>query len=216
MKKNHRRRARGRIKKTFKFPEVFHFPGRTGRWAAGILFAVAGLVLALGFFGLAGMIGNWLAAGLRGALGGAAFLLPAVFFIAGGACAISKQARFAASLSLASVLLLAGAAGFLANLDFTARGGGDVGYYLGLPAFNLFGSWVAGAFFAALFAAGVMVFWWLLGRPAPDFSKFRRRRRAQKKPKNRRWRSKRKRYPKKKFQLPKNLSPRRLPFPNFQ
>lgn len=173
MKKNHRRRARGRVKKNFKFPELFHFPGRTGRWAAGILFAVAGLVLALGFFGLAGMIGNWLAAGLRGALGGAAFLLPAIFFAAGGACAISQQARFAASLSLASLLFLAGAAGFLANLDYTARGGGGIGYYLSLPAFNLFGSWVAGAFFAALFAAGAMVFWWLLGRPAPDLSKFR-------------------------------------------
>jgi len=110
MKKNHRRRARARVQKNFKFPELFHFPGRTGRWAAGILFAVAGLVLALGFFGLAGMIGNWLAAGLRGGLGGAAFLLPAIFFAAGGACAISRAGALR-RVAVAGVIVVPGRCG---------------------------------------------------------------------------------------------------------
>ena len=174
MKKKSRRRANGgKTKISLKIPNFFHFPGRTGRWAAGILLAVAALVMALGFFGLAGMIGNWLAGTLRAAFGGAAFFLPAVFIVAGIVCAVSRQARFVSGLLLGGALFLTGVSGFWANFDMTARGGGNFGYYLALPILNLFGFWVAGIFFAAMAFAGILVFWWLLGRPAPDFSKFK-------------------------------------------
>jgi len=174
MKKNIRRsRDRGKSKKSFKFPKIFYFPGRTGQWTAAILLAVFGLVLALGFFGLAGMIGNWFALALNLAFGGAAFVLPAILAAAALVVVVSRQTRFAPALALASFLFLSGASGFLANLDTTSRAGGDFGYYLALPVLNLFGFWVAAIFFAAAAMAGVLIFWWLLGRPLPDFSKFR-------------------------------------------
>jgi S-DNA-T family DNA segregation ATPase FtsK/SpoIIIE len=174
MKKNIRRsRDRGKSKKSFKFPKIFYFPGRTGQWTAAILLAVFGLVMALGFFGLAGMIGNWFALVLNSAFGGAAFILPAILAAAALAVVVCRQTRFAPALALASFLFLSGASGFLANLDTTSRAGGDFGYYLALPVLNLFGFWVAAIFFAAAAMAGVLIFWWLLGRPLPDFSKFR-------------------------------------------
>jgi len=174
MKKNIRRaRDRGKNKKSFKFPNIFYFPGRTGQWTAAILLAVLGLVLTLGFFGLAGMIGNWFARALNAAFGGAAFVLPAISAAAAVVVVVSRQARFAPALALAAFLFLSGAAGFLANLDTVSRAGGNFGYYLALPVLNLFGFWVAAIFFAAAGAAGALIFWWLLGRPLPDFSKFR-------------------------------------------
>jgi len=148
------------------------FPGETGRWAAGIALIVLALVMLLGFFGKAGMLGNWFSQMLAAAIGGAAYALPVVLLVAGIICFSPKQDRFAPALALALILFAAGASGLLANSDTTARRGGIFGYYLALPVLNLFGFWVAMIFFAAVIIAAVSIFWWLLGQPLPDFSGF--------------------------------------------
>ncbi len=152
---------------------MIKFPGKTGRWAAGIMLVVLALVLALGFFGLAGMIGNWFAQSTQVALGGAAYALVFVFLLCGITSFSPKKDNFAPALVLAGFLVLLGLAGLLANGDTTARIGGQIGYFLALPMANLFGGWVAGIFFAALVLAGASVFWWLLGQPLPDFSRLK-------------------------------------------
>jgi S-DNA-T family DNA segregation ATPase FtsK/SpoIIIE len=153
-------------------PHMFDLPGQTARWSAGIALIVLALVLMLGFFGMAGMLGNWFADILVFAVGGAVYALPIVLVLAGIVCFIPKQENFAGPLALAAVLFLAGISGFLANLDRVARHGGEIGYYLALPAFNLFGFWVAAIFFIAVMVASASIVWWLLGQPWPDFSKF--------------------------------------------
>ncbi|MGB2632040.1 MAG: DNA translocase FtsK [Minisyncoccales bacterium] len=152
-------------------PASIKLPGQTGRWAAGIALIVLALVLALGFFGLAGMVGNWFVAMLEAAVGGAVFALPFVLFFAGIICFSRRQEHFAGPLVWAGILFLSGLSGLLANYDITARNGGDIGYYLALPMYNLFGFWVAMIFYAGVLAVSALIFWWLLGQPMPDFSK---------------------------------------------
>jgi len=150
-----------------------YFPGKTGQWIAGIALIVVALVLALGFFGLAGMLGNWFAAILYASIGKTALALPVVLLLSGAVCFLNKQEKFFAPLILGIILFLAGLSGLLANFDLTGRVGGQIGYYLALPLFNLFGFYVAMIFFFATIVAATLVFWWLLGRPLPDLSGFK-------------------------------------------
>ncbi len=167
MKKNRKRKKNGI---SFKIPAWVKFPGKTGRWSAGIFLLVLSLVLALGFFDMAGMAGNWFAAAMSAAFGGAAFLLPVLASIAAIVCFLPKKEKFTAALLLASVLFLFGTSGFLAAIDTTARHGGGFGYGLALPILNLFGLWVASVFFFGVIIAASSIYWWLLGQPVPDFS----------------------------------------------
>ena len=151
---------------------MIELPGQTARWIAGIALIILSLVLALGFFGLAGMAGNWFSGVLSTAIGGAVYALPFVLFLAGMICFAPKREKFAGPLALAAILFLAGLSAFLANFDRIARNGGEFGYGLMLPMFNLFGFWVAMIFFLGVMAASVSIIWWLLGQPFPDLSKF--------------------------------------------
>jgi len=170
--RNHSNNRKKR-KLSFTLPKFIEFPGKTGRWAAGIFLMVIALVLALGMLGMGGMVGNWFAQKiLAGAFGGAIFILPVLLFVCSIVCFVPKKDNFGGPLVLAALLFLAGLSAFLANLDMIGRGGGEFGYYLALPMVNLFGFWVGLIFFAALVAAGSSIFWWLLGQPWPDFSKF--------------------------------------------
>jgi len=87
-------------------------------------------------------------------------------------CFVPKKEGFAGPLALAAILFLSGLSGFMANLDRVARHGGELGYYLDLPMFNLFGFWVTMIFFLGVMAASVSIVWWLLGQPLPDLSKW--------------------------------------------
>jgi len=73
-------RERPGQKKLSKFPNCSIFPGAPDAGPPAFCLPWRGWFWRSGFFGLAGMIGNWFAAGLRGALGGAAFLLPVIRF----------------------------------------------------------------------------------------------------------------------------------------
>ena len=157
---------------SFSLPKMFDLPGETARWSAGIALIIMSLVLALGFFGMAGMVGNWFADLLATAIGGAVYALPFVLFLSGAVCFVPKKAGFAGPLALAAILFLSGLSGFMANLDRVARHGGELGYYLDLPMFNLFGFWVTMIFFLGVMAASVSIVWWLLGQPLPDLSKW--------------------------------------------
>lgn len=175
MKKS-KKRGNGRKKNKiyFQFPAWVKFPGKTGRWTAGIFLLVLALILSLGFFDMAGMAGNWFSRVLQAAFGQAAFSLPLILCLAAIVCFLPKKEKFESPLLLAAVLFLAGASGFLAVIDTTARNGGGFGYGLALPVINLFGFWVTSIFFAAVIAVAASIFWWLLGQPVPDFSRFSR------------------------------------------
>jgi S-DNA-T family DNA segregation ATPase FtsK/SpoIIIE len=173
MKKNGRRNNQNGKKKGMflAFAGLFKLPGETARWSAGIALMILALVAVLGFFGMAGMVGNWLSDLLTSWMGGAAYTLPFVLLLAGIICFKPRQEKFGAPLTLAALVFLAGLAGFLGNLDLTIRQGGEFGYYFALPMFNLFGFWVAMIFSLGLMAIALSIAWWLLGQPFPDFSK---------------------------------------------
>jgi len=166
-------RNRKKNKISLNLSGLIKFPGHTGRWAAGIALIVMALVLVLGFFEMAGMIGNWFSKSLAAATGGAVFVLPFVLLAAGAVCFVPKKENFGPALVLAGLLVWLGLSGLLGNADITARIGGSAGYFLALPILNLFGFYVTAIFFVAVAAAGVSIFWWLLGQPLPDFSKFK-------------------------------------------
>jgi len=177
MKKNaSRSRKNSNNKLRLRLPELgIKLPGKTRQWSAGIVAIVAAIVLMLGFFGMAGIVGDGFVWMFQAAIGKAVFALPIVLFLAGMMCFTSKHVNFGGPLALAALLAALGLAGFMAVLDMDAGQTGDggyAGYYFGLILVNLFGELVAGIFFCGLMAMAASIFWWLLGQPLPDFSKF--------------------------------------------
>jgi hypothetical protein len=84
-------RNRKKNKISLNLSGLIKFPGHTGRWTAGIALIVMALVLVLGFFEMAGMIGNWFSKSLAAATGGAVFVLPFVLLAAGAVCFVPKK-----------------------------------------------------------------------------------------------------------------------------
>lgn len=132
-------------------------------------------MLALGFFQKAGIVGDGFVWMFTIAIGKARYALPFVLFLTGLMCFGAKKENFGGPLVLAALLFTLGLAGFLAVVDMGAGqdgAGGYLGYYFGLVLSNLFGELVAGIFFGALMAVALSIFWWMLGQPLFDLSKF--------------------------------------------
>jgi len=132
-------------------------------------------VLALGFFNMAGIIGDGFIWMFTIAIGRAVYALPFVLILAGLMCFGAKKENFGGPLILSALLLVWGLAGILAvfNLETGQQGaGGRIGYYTALLLVNLFGKIVAGIFFSAAILIAGLVFWWMLGQPRPDLGKF--------------------------------------------
>jgi DNA segregation ATPase FtsK/SpoIIIE, S-DNA-T family len=176
MKKNtNRSRKNGNNKLKLRFPDIdIKLPGKTQQWSAGIAVIIVAIGLALGFFGMAGIVGDGFVWMLTIAIGKAVYALPFVLFLTGLMCFGAKKENFGGPLALAALLFSLGLAGFLAVLDLEAGregGGGYLGYYFGLVLSNLFGQLVAGIFFWGGMAIALSIFWWMLGQPLPDMGK---------------------------------------------
>ena len=175
MKKNTNRSKKNTNNKfQLRFPEI-KLPGKTRQWSIGIVVIVAAIVLALGFFQKAGIVGDGFVWMFTIAIGKARYALPFVLFLTGLMCFGAKKENFGGPLVLAALLFTLGLAGFLAVVDMGAGqdgAGGYLGYYFGLVLSNLFGELVAGIFFGALMAVALSIFWWMLGQPLFDLSKF--------------------------------------------
>ncbi len=178
MKKNTSRSRKNSSNNKFKlrFPDLnIKLPGQTRQWSAGIIAIIAAVVLGLGFFEMAGIAGSAFVWMFAIAIGKAVYALPFVLFLAGLMCFSAKQENFGGPLALAALFFLLGLSGFLAVLSMEAAqagGGGYLGYYFGLVLSNLFGELVAGIFFWGMMAIAIVIFWWMLGRPLPDMSRF--------------------------------------------
>lgn len=174
MKKNTNRNRKNRNNKLkLRFPEI-KLPGKTRQWSAGIVVIVAAAVLVLGFFEMAGIVGDGFVWAFRIAIGKAVYALPFVLLLTGLMCFGAKKDNFGGPLVLATLVFTLALAGILAVFDMEAAqagGGGYLGYYFGLILSNLFGELVAGIFFCALMAIALSIFWWMLGQPLPDISK---------------------------------------------
>jgi S-DNA-T family DNA segregation ATPase FtsK/SpoIIIE len=139
------------------------------KWGGGIIMLVMAFVLTLGFFDMAGVAGKALLALISYLTGSAAFALPVILLVGGIIFFTTHQERLAGQLSLAMFVLVLGICGILAVLDLESSGGGKLGYFMALPLFKLFGFWVALIIFSGFIALSCLMFWWLLGKPMPDF-----------------------------------------------
>lgn len=139
------------------------------KWGGGIIMLILAFVLGLGFFDMAGVAGRALVAMIMFLTGSAAFALPVILMLGGVIFFTIRQERFSGQLVVAMLLLVFGICGILAVLDLESFGGGRIGYYPALLFFKLFGFWVTFIIFTGVVSLSSLMFWWLLGKPVPDF-----------------------------------------------
>ncbi len=132
-----------------------------------ILLAV---LIALSFFGKAGIAGKTFMEWSRFLIGETIFIFPLVFIL-GGLVLISKKYDFELfkkdrtlfwPVFLAVLLLVVGATGILGSFNSGARFGGITGYGLSWPLLRYFGFWASFFIFLAPIFIGGLIFWHFL------------------------------------------------------
>ncbi len=167
MKKNKKNNKNQSSKKSD--PNFSSLEENVKKWGAGIIMLVLAFVLTLGFFDMAGVAGRALVALIAYLAGSAAFALPVILLLGGVIFFTARQERISGQLTLAMFILVLGICGILAALNLESLGGGKLGYFMALPLFKLFGFWVTLIIFSGFIALSSLMFWWLLGKPIPDF-----------------------------------------------
>lgn len=129
------------------------------------------VLIALSFFGKAGIAGETFMEWSRFLIGETIFVFPLVFIL-GGLVLISKKYDFELfqkdrtlfwPVFLAVLLLVVGATGILGSFNSGARFGGIIGYVLSWPLLRYFGFWASFFIFLAPIFIGGLIFWHFLG-----------------------------------------------------
>ena len=133
----------------------------------GVALIIAGAILMLSFFGLAGPIGSWMATGIRFVFGLWAFFLPWVFAVIGfamistmpradyGRITLGLAVLFLGSMALFH--LLTGTVSLAESVDLVVDRGGAVGSLIAFPLRRLIGFWGAFVVLVAITAVSSLI-----------------------------------------------------------
>jgi len=165
MGKNRKNKRKNAIEKQRK-PSRFALPEETKRCIWGALFFLGAIILALSFFGKAGVAGRVISSFLNHFIGKSIYLLPFILLLVGLVFFLTHYEKFLGGILLATLLLVLGNSGILENLKTGEKLGGYFGYLAG-PLFQLFGFWVTQIIFVGLILVGFVIFWQLL-RPTEE------------------------------------------------
>lgn len=141
--------------------------GRQAHEVVGLLLALAGLLVALSFFGAAGPGGRWLLEGLRFLVGVWVYPLPLLFLALGGMLLIGRyrddfrRVLVGAALwfwgALGLFHLVTGGVAMAGNAGLIRSTGGALGSLLAFPLHRLLGFWGAFLVASVITSLGVLV-----------------------------------------------------------
>jgi len=169
-KKKRPKKNKKTIEKWKKKTSLFTLPKESKRKIWGILIFILAMIVALGFFDLAGAAGKVILTFLSFLIGRAVFLLPLILVLGGLVFLITPYQKFSGGVTLAIFLLVLGTAGILESVAPGSKLGGYFGYTAG-PLLGLFGFWVTQIIFGGVVVAGGLIFWYLLKRPVSKEAK---------------------------------------------
>ena len=162
-KKKHKNNKRFLAKQ--RKPGIFYLPGETKKWISGVIIFILAIIIALSFFGLAGVAGNALIKGLTFLIGSAIFLIPLILVLAGIVFFNTKYKKFFGPTILAIFILIVGTSGIIESFASEAKQGGWLGYILNWPLLKFFGLLVTKIVFGGIILIGLLIFWYLIKRP---------------------------------------------------
>ncbi len=122
----------------------------------GIFSFALGVLFILAPFGKAGVLGDTLQKGLKFLFGGAFFLVPLMFFVAGLSFLFSIRRHFVLATLIGAAMSLFSALG-LVEIILGTRAGGYVGFAIEYPFVKLLDVWVSGILLSALAASGILI-----------------------------------------------------------
>jgi len=153
-----------------KRPGRFHLLQEIKNWFFGVLMILLAVLVALSFFQKAGKAGELFMRGGRFLAGETVFIIPLILFLGGLVFFSSKSdlplrdRKLFWPVSLAILILLAGATGMLGSYNHQARKGGMLGYFLSSPFLKYFGFWATQIIFLTPIIIGCLIFWYFLRR----------------------------------------------------
>ena len=148
----------------FALPD-FALPEETKKWIFGIITFIIAIIIALSFFGSAGVAGKVIMAGLVFLIGKAVFIIPLVLALGGLVFFSTKYQKFILPAILAIIVLTIGISGILEVFNHETRQGGFLGFIFTWPFLKLFGPLVTKIVFGGVILVGVLIFWQLLRGP---------------------------------------------------
>lgn len=169
-KKKRPKKNKKTIEKWVKKPGWFVLPKESKRKIWGILIFILAVIVALGFFDLAGAAGKAILSGLTFLIGNTAFLLPLILVLGGLVFLITPYQKFSGGVILAISLLVLGTSGILESVAPGSKLGGYLGYTAG-PLLEFFGFWVSLLIFGGVVVIGGLIFWYLLKQPVSKEAK---------------------------------------------
>jgi len=169
-KKKRPKKNKKTIEKWKRKPSWFVLPKESKRKIWGILIFILAVIVALGFFDLAGAAGKAILSGLTFLIGNTAFLLPLILVLGGLAFLITPYQKFSGGVILAISLLVLGTSGILESVAPGSKLGGYLGYTAG-PLLEFFGFWVSLLIFGGVVVIGGLIFWYLLKQPVSKEAK---------------------------------------------
>ena len=154
------------VQKRKKEVSRFSLPAEIKKWMFGLGFFLAAIIVVLSFFGKAGLAGEKLMGFLSFLIGDAAFIIP-LSFVLGGLVFINSKYKESLGLAFAAQLFfIFGIAGILGSIDGPLKRGGWIGYLISAPFLRIFGDLVTKIVFIVIIIAGVLLFWYLAGKPS--------------------------------------------------
>jgi len=143
----------------------------TKEYIWGIVSFLLAIILTLGFFEKAGIVGDILFSGLNFFIGKATFLLPVILILAGITFFKSSYKNIWGGIVLAGSLFVFGISGIFDTLFLETRAGGWLGHFIGLAFLKLFGMWASEIIFGAGILICILIFWKLLEGPREKFER---------------------------------------------
>lgn len=131
----------------------------------GIFILVLAMIVALSFFGLAGIAGKAIMTGLTFLIGEAVFLIPVIFVLGGLVFFKTRYEKFLGPAILGIFVLIIGVSGVLESFNPGQKIGGWVGYVFSFPFLKLFGILVSKIVFGAVVLVGGLILWHLISGP---------------------------------------------------
>jgi len=138
-------------------------PEETKRWILGALMFLGSVIVALGFFDKAGIVGEILKDRLFFLMGRGAFLVPFIFALSAFWCFVSEPEDAPKKVSLKLIglgtfILILGLCGFLGIFKETLRYGGWFGYIISRPFLKFFGVLASQIIFLTSFFLSLLIF----------------------------------------------------------
>ncbi len=156
-------------KQSFQKKEIF--PPKVKGLITGVIMLLFALIITLGFFSKAGVVGDMIIKGGRIFIGETVFMLPLILFLgafifltAKYPLEIKKQVLY--PIIIASASILSGVTGLLGSIDSETRQGGWIGRILSFPLLRYFGIWVSLIVFIAFIVIGIIIFFHFINFPS--------------------------------------------------